>query len=192
MTAIHVPQRLRLRWRRPQAEAVARGENPYGETDGQSVEDALAALPPEQPTFTPAPPKVTGAIPVLSDAQAVLREDNRTADAADLSVLAAVLSGLRNLDRPRRAETFRRDFTDLPLFRQVAKSAGWAGLHAEQPAPRLHRMTADRWHAAEMARIGHVTEVAQAEIRARAAYVDGVERHNRSVADGAPMFGRAA
>jgi len=139
---------------------------PGDHADGLDVTGALQALPEDgqKPSFTPnTDPAATAPIPVIPAADFV---------SPDPDVLARVLKGLQNLG-PSRGETFRRDFAELPLFREAARAAGWSGLHAGPPVPRFRRLSTDGWYAQEMARTGYATEVAQAQAHAALAYVAG-------------------
>jgi hypothetical protein len=179
----------------PKRRKAARGEDPY--PPAGSVTEALAALEEQlQPSFTPASPRPTGPIPALADAQLTLMRELSTdpgtqPQPADYDILRRVLQGLRDLDKPDRARKFADDRKTLPLFSGTAKRVGWCGLHASQAAPEFRRMSADRWYAEQMARIGHATEVAQAEIRARATLVNGIEKRIRGEADAGHVLGGA-
>jgi hypothetical protein len=139
---------------------------PGDHADGLDVTGALKTLPEDgpKPSFTPNDgPPATAPIPVIPDV---------TFAPSDPDVLARVLKGLQNLG-PSRGETFRRDFAELPLFREAARAAGWSGLHAGPPVPRFRRRSTDGWYAQEMARTGYATEVAQAQAHAALAHVAG-------------------
>lgn len=144
------------------------------------------------------PLRDTGEIPVLAEAQATVMREIRTSPDTqpqqarpDPSLMGRVLDGLRRMDRPSRVPAFAADRAQLPVFGGMVREKGWCGLHlhAGEGVPALRRMTADRWYAAQMTRIGQVTEMAQAEIRARAVLVDGIEAHFRTAADAAHLLG---
>jgi hypothetical protein len=138
-----------------------------------------------QPTFTP---KETAAQPVLpADVRVPSRPAAVRADVPELAMLGRVRLGL---EKKYRAEAFIAD-RQMPCFDAAVRTAGWLGLH--MPRRRIavcQYWETETWLKKALAAVDAEADAAEAEIRARNAAWDVVEKQararRRAAADAAP------
>jgi hypothetical protein len=164
------------------AQAIAKADADAAEHE----RTPLAALT-GKPTFTPKVAE-TAAQPALpANARVPSRPAAVRADVPELAMLGRVRLGL---EKKYRAEAFIAD-RQMPCFDAAVRTAGWLGLH--MPRRRIavcQYWETETWLKKALAAVTAEADAAEAEIRARNAAWDVVEKQararRRAAADAAP------